>query len=125
MVAKSYPVILVDTNGKLFNGSADNNQTDCRIIHPVSTYIQERPDWLSLYGKRKAFTISPSKITSYPALILAYRDQEFEKNGAPADVIEILNEESIPALWLSDGRYTIVIKDKNYTISHQFVKRIR
>lgn len=109
-----YPVIMVQENGQLFNGSIANDQTDCRIIHPATKYKNGRPNWLSMYGLRKTYKIPKGKITEFPVIVLAYNKGEFEKNGIPADVIEISDEKEISELVLAKGTYTIIIKDKTY-----------
>jgi hypothetical protein len=124
IVNSEYPVIMVDENGKTFNGSIENDQTDCRIIHPITKLVNDRPDWLSLSGKRKSYKIPKSKITAYPVLVFAYRINEFEQNGIPADIIEILNENQFGNLILEKGIYKIIVKDKNYKIVNQYEHKI-
>jgi len=119
------PVIMVNENGKTFNGSETNDQTDCKIIHPITKYINERPNWLFLDGERKAYKIPENKISEYPILVFAYRKKEFEQNGIPADLIEILNEKSYKNLILKKGIYKIVIKDKDYKILNEFETKIK
>jgi hypothetical protein len=47
-----------------------------------------RPDWF-VKSKRK-YIIPSSKLgTHHTALVVAYRNNEFEDNGVPADVLEI------------------------------------
>jgi hypothetical protein len=120
MVNLDFPVIMVDDKGKTFNGGLDNDQTDCRIIHPVTKYINDRPNWLSLSGKRKIYKIPSSKIAEYPVLILAYRINEFEQNGIPADIIEISNKSQTGNLILDKGIYKIIMKDKDYKIINEY-----
>lgn len=118
------PIILIDENGKVFNGLNDIKQTDIVIIHPPTDYINHRPDWV-LQG-RKEHTISLSKIDKHPPLlILAYRDNEFENNGIPADIIEITDNSTPSKLYLTNGTYTIVMKDKNYTILNKYSIQIK
>ncbi|PZQ87953.1 MAG: hypothetical protein DI548_05320, partial [Flavobacterium johnsoniae] len=71
------------------------------------------------------YTVPKSKITEYPVLVLAYRKNEYEKNGVPADIIEILNKETKTNLILDKGIYKIIIKDKNYKIIHEFDAKIK
>jgi hypothetical protein len=120
MVNLDFPVIMVDDKGKTFNGGVENDQTDCRIIHPVTKYINDRPNWLSLSGKRKTYKIPSSKITEYPVLIFAYRINELEQNGIPADIIEITNKSQTGNLILDKGIYKIIVKDKNYKIVNEY-----
>jgi hypothetical protein len=119
------PIIMVNEGGKTFNGSETNDQTDCRIIHPLTKFINNRPDWLSLNGKRKAYSISKSKISEYPILVFAYRKNEYEQNGIPADLIEIINEQEKTNLILEKGIYKIIIKNKEYKIINEFDAKIK
>ena len=111
---------MVNESGKTFNGSKTNDQTDCRIIHPLTKFIKNRPDWLSLSGKRKSYSISNTKISEFPILVLAYRKSEYEQNGIPADVIEIMNTHDKTNLLLKKGTYKIIIKNKKYKIINEF-----
>nr|WP_317632651.1 hypothetical protein [uncultured Flavobacterium sp.] len=121
--AKS-PIVLIDDNGQVFNGKSDIKQTDIVIIHPETAYINNRPDWL--LKEKKSYTI-PSHIikNNSPILVLAYRNTEFENDGIPADIIEIIDSKSPETLYLSDGIYTIVIKDKNYNIIENYITEIK
>jgi len=119
------PIIMVNESGKTFNGSETNNQTDCRIIYPITKFINNRPDWLLLNGKRKNYSISKSKISEYPILVFAYRKNEFEQNGIPADIIEIINEQDKTNLILEKGIYKIIIKNKEYKIINEFDLKIK
>ena len=119
------PLIMLNESGKTFNGSKTNDQTDCRIIHPVTKFINERPNWLLLNGERKTYTIPKSKISVYPILVLAYRKNEYEHNGIPADIIEIPNKESQTSLILEKGTYKIIVKDQDYKIINEFDAKIK
>jgi len=123
MLNKDFPVILIDENGNLFNGARNSNRVDCIIIHPITRYINNRPNWLLMNGNRKKYHIEKSKITQYPLLVFAYRKNEFDKNGVPADIIEIYENENVSPLILGKGDYEIIIKDKNYnTINRHSIK---
>ncbi|NHN26571.1 hypothetical protein FIA58_012865 [Flavobacterium jejuense] len=116
LVNKATSVVLIDEKGSLFNGLADNDKVDCQIIHPITKYISYRPNWLLLDKERKKYTIPKSKINQYPALVLAFKYNEYEHQGIPVDVVEILNKEEIPKLMLPAGKYQILIKNKMYEI---------
>src|SRR5690606_29572620 len=108
------PVVLIDENGAVFRGKNAVKQTDVVVIHPPTVYINQRPSW-QFQGKEK-YTISLAEILSQlPVLVTAYRVGEYEKNGIPADLIEITNSNSPRDLYLKKGHYnTLVFQDKNY-----------
>lgn len=126
MVNRDYPIIMVNDKNETFS-VPDNNlkKIDCAIIHPVTKYKNNRPDWLSLSNERKKVKINSSKIKEYPALVLAYRINEYEKNGIPADVIELQNNAKETNLILKKGQYKIVIKNKDYKITNEFLENIK
>jgi hypothetical protein len=110
------PLIMVNEVGKTFNGSATNDQTDCRIIHPLTIFENNIPNWLTMNGKRKKYALPSSEISEYPILVLAYRKNEFEQNGIPAAILEILEPHEKAELFLDKGNYTIILKNKDYKI---------
>jgi hypothetical protein len=124
MVNKEFPVVLIDENRNLFNGKKGNDQVDIRIIHPETQYINNRPNWLLSVGNRKEYHIEKSKITQSPLLVLAYRKNEFENNGVPADIIEVFENDNAPSLILDKGNYEIIMKDKNYNIINRYEIKI-
>src|SRR5690606_40719135 len=76
-------------------------------------------DWVSK-GK-EIYTIPLSKIEKHQhLLVLAYRNNEFESNGIPADIVEITDSAPTSELYLSKGDYTIVMKDRNYNIVEEY-----
>lgn len=121
-----YAAVMIDKDGYTFHGPIDNSKKfDCSILHPITKYNYERPNWLTLSGKRKIYTIPNSKIKEFPALVLAYRIDEFEKGGIPADVIEILDKSNKENLILDKGNYKIVIKNKYYKIVNEFLQNVK
>ncbi|MDL2297368.1 hypothetical protein LJC68_09995 [Bacteroidales bacterium OttesenSCG-928-B11] len=124
MINKGFSVVLIDENGNLFNGKKGNDQVDVRIIHPETHYINNRPNFLLGAGNRKEYHIEKSTIPQYALLVLAYRKNEFENNGVPADIIEVFENENIPSLILDKGNYEIIMKDKNYNIINRYEIKI-
>jgi uncharacterized iron-regulated protein len=125
MVNSEKPVIMIDAQGKLFNGEINKNRADCRIIYPVSTYTNERPDWLTLDGQRKLFHVPTNSIAEYPVLVMAYRNNELEQGGIPADVIELSNKDQKVDLILDKGIYQIIVKNKDYKIIQDYQQKIK
>ncbi|AWI25126.1 hypothetical protein [Flavobacterium pallidum] len=125
MAGSKTPVIMVDANGRLFNGPAANDQTDCKIIHPVTGFVNSRPEWLLMDGKRKTYQIPKSKIKEYPVLVLAYRKNEFSQHGVPADVVEVLHADDKTSLVLAKGIYDIIVKNNRYEVIEKFEIKIK
>ncbi len=118
------PAIMINANGEAFNGPEGNGVADCRIIHPVTIYKKGRPDWLYLDGRRKSYRIKTDAILEFPVLALAYRSNEFEKEGVPADIIEIDNKEQEANFVLDEGLYRIIIKNREYKTILDYQKKI-
>ena len=125
MANSSKTVIMVNAKGKTYNGEINDNRADCRIIHPVTLYKNERADWLTLEGRRKTFHIPTNSISEYPVLVMAYRNNEFEQEGVPADIIEIINKEQKVDLVLDKGNYRIIIKNRDYKIIQDYKQQIK
>lgn len=124
LVRNTVPVVLKDENQGIYNGEDKDLYTDIKIIHPVTQYSKGRPDWM-LNKNRKFYKIPVSKVSSYPALVLAYRKGELEKEGIPADIIELNTSKDNRFLILDKGIYDIVIKDKEYKVINRFEKTIK
>ena len=125
MVNSKKPVIMINSSGKTYNGKIGNERGDCSIIFPVSTYTNQRPDWLTLEGQRKVFHISTNSIVEYPVLVMAYRNNEMEQGGIPADVTEISNKDEKVDLILDKGNYQIIVKNKDYKIVQDYQQKIK
>lgn len=119
------PVIMVNEKSETFNGSVGNGVADCRVIHPVTIYKNGRPDWLTLEGRRKAYRIATESISEFPVLALAYRIYEFEKEGVPADVVEIADKKQEANLILDKGMYRIIIKNRGYKTVSDYEAKIK
>lgn len=125
MANSKKPAIMVNAKGKPYNGEINDNRADCRIIHPVSVYNNGRPDWLTLNGRRKTFHISTNSISEYPVLVMAYRNNEFEKEGIPADITEIINKDQTVDLVVDKGNYRIIVKNRDYKIIQDYQQQIK
>ncbi|CAN1536455.1 hypothetical protein MCETHM1_01584 [Flavobacteriaceae bacterium] len=119
------PSIMVNVQGKTYFGEIGKERADCSIIYPVSTYTNQRPDWLTLDGQRKTFHFTSNSITEYPVLVMAYRNNEFEQEGIPADVIEVKNKDEKVDLVLNKGDYRIIVKNKDYKIIQDYQQKIK
>lgn len=113
LLSESNPVVLIDPKGNDFLSPA-NGTTDIVIIHPASKYINGRPDWI-MKGK-SSYKFPVDKITTTPLLLLAYREGEFEKDGMPADIIEVTEKNDKQFLYLAPGKYQIIVRDRGYKV---------
>jgi hypothetical protein len=108
--------VLIDDDNKPFNGISEPKQTDITVIHPLSVYENERPNWL-VAGKVKYSLPEMKRMNyTYPVLVMAYRKNEFEQKGIPADVVELSGKEANRPLYLKKGKYTIVVKNAAYEV---------
>lgn len=125
MANSKKPVIMINAQGKAYNGEIGSERADCSIIYPVSTYTNGRADWLSLEGQRKTFHIPTNSITEYPILVMAYRNNELEQEGVPADVTEITSKDQKVDLILDKGNYQIIVKNKDYKTIQDYQQKIK
>lgn len=116
LVKENSPVIMVNEKGETYNGGIHNNQVDCRIIHPETKFINDRPNWLRRANGRKEYQVPKSKLTEFPLLVLAYHKGEYEQGGIPYDNIEIKDKNEEVPLLLQKGEYTIIIKTEDYKV---------
>jgi hypothetical protein len=107
------PAVLVNVDGKTYNGYAKDSAYDIRLYHPRTRYVNGRPGWLSLNGTRKPFFIDLKKVKlNYPLLAFAYVEGEDSSKAVPYDIIEITSVNDKKALLLEKGAYKIVLKDQ-------------
>lgn len=108
--------IFMNKDSVVFNGYPMHQQTDVIVIHPPTRYTMGRPDWL-VQNRTKVY-LSPKKRRKleYPILVMAYRDQEYQKKGIPADIIEIHHKKDKKPLFLWPGFYQLVVRDRDYQI---------
>lgn len=112
--------VLVNQNKEVFNGYRDPKQTDITVIHPVTHYVNERPGWLA--AGRIAYRLPKKKFKTYsfPIQVLAFRINEYENNGVPADIVELKAGQTNVPLYLPEGKYKILIRNSNYEVLDLF-----
>lgn len=108
-----FPYILVNEKNEPFNHYRGRCHTDLIVVHPITTYKDQRPEWFTTGKIRHEVSNEQYKTPDTPVQVLAYRTGEFEKNGIPADVVEFSSGNPV-SLYLETGTYLIVIKDSNY-----------
>lgn len=113
------PFVLINDN-VVFNGISEPKQTDIVVIHPITEYKHDRPLWLAAGKKEYRLPEKNSKGYNYPVQVLAYRVNEYENGGTPADIIELADGQDSKPLFLQKGSYKIIIRDNTYNVVKSF-----
>lgn len=113
------PFVVIDQKQQVFNGLSEPKQTDIVVIHPITMYHHHRPDWLAAGKKEYQFPEEKLKKYHAPVQVLVYRSGEYENNGIPADITELETGSNKP-LYLQSNNYTVVVKNKDYTVIDTF-----
>lgn len=119
------PFILKLNQNEVFNGLTDPKQTDVVIIHPISKYKNARPEWIM--KDKQEYLIAKSALNKYkyPIQIMAYRINEYENGGIPADIIELDNKQSAKSLYLQSGKYTLILRNQKYEVVDKYTISIK
>lgn len=115
----SKPSVFVDETGQVLRIS---EHVDYEIIHPKTTYINGRPDWLYDDERNKPLKIETNNLSlDYPIIVEAFSIGETD--SVPLDRIELKHKYDKKVLILEPGEYRIVINDgKNRNEYNQTVK---
>lgn len=115
---KKEAFVLIDAQHQAFRGSTTPPQTDLVIIHPRTRYKWDRPHWRAL--GRKTYWLPKKRLTglSFPLMVMAMRTDELE-NGVPADIIYLESPEHKKPLYLTPGKYTLLMRND----AHEFRSR--
>lgn len=104
-------------NKRLFNPLEEIGY-DMIVMHPATTYRNNRPDWLTLNGDRKLTLIQPTEKLLF--LVQAYYENEYDPETlpykVPADQTYATNSNGYYPLYLRKGKYRIVLRDVSYKI---------
>jgi len=96
----------------------NNDAYDVCVIHPHTTYKDNRPLWLSLGGLRKLTYVKATVAKTF--LVQAYYDYETNLNGpgkvVPADQTYINTNNDNYALYLRKGKYLVTFRDVAYRL---------
>lgn len=91
---------------------------DLLVMHPPTTFLQNRPAWLSFENERKPLLLQPTEKMLF--LAQAYYENEYNENFlgllVPADQTYTANREGYYCLFLKKGKYKIVLRDVTYKI---------
>jgi hypothetical protein len=112
IINEDTPSVFVDEKGEIFNGTKGQNYVDARIYHPRTKYINGRPDWLIIKGRKWVkFSTKDIKI-EFPCLVIVYIAEEPDY-AVPCDVMVLNSKQEQKALALKKGNYRVkVINEK-------------
>ncbi|MEI7597423.1 MAG: hypothetical protein WCK02_16865 [Bacteroidota bacterium] len=122
-INKNKDSVFVDDYFRNKKDTDNMNLLDIEVFHPRTAYINGRPDWLYMNGRRKAIIINKKYLTiGYPVLVFAYYYNEDIEEAIPIDVIEIKSKNDIKPLILPQGNFNIIIQNKQKKINTYQIK---
>lgn len=101
------PSVLLDKEGKVYNGYPAHDKFDMLVFHPRSKYVFNRPVYL-LNDPEKSHFFLPHEMISikYPVIVKAL-DIEEDERAAPVDVIELRTAKDKIPLIVPPGEYRL------------------
>ena len=116
-------IVLVNNENQPFKYQRGQAWSDLAILHPITKYVDNRPDWVFSNGNQKT-EIDLSEINiSYPILVMAFKKGEEINKAVPVDIYEVLDKTENCFLGLAKGDYIIVLT--NGTESLKFNKKVK
>jgi hypothetical protein len=118
-VKVSEPSVLLDKNNNPYRYVRDENWTDIAVFHPNTSYIDNRPNWMFLKGRKQVMVSLADLDLNVPIMVMAFEKGEEINKAIPVDIVEVEHKEEKVVLGLRSGKYTIVVTNKN-TDSRKF-----
>lgn len=81
------PVVLVDAEGALL--PVKPHRVDVRVLGPRTAYVNDRPTWMQMDGRRRAVAISTPECVE-AACVVEASHVAWEDQGVPYDRVEVL-----------------------------------
>jgi len=96
--------------------------TDISVIHPQTSYINGRPDWLFSNGRKKVeFTITDKQLV-YPIMVFAFKNNVDSSQVIPSDLMELSDNKQNITFALKVGDYQIIILDSKQNAKSTLLK---
>ena len=83
------PVVLVDAEGTLLPVAP--HRVDVRVLGPRTVYVNDRPAWMQMDGRRRAVAISTPECVEAGCVVEA-SNVAWEEQGVPYDRIEVVED---------------------------------
>ncbi len=101
--------VIIDKNNNPLKYERRDTWTDIAVFHPITSYINARPNWLFENGN-KNISISLTDIEiEFPVMVLAFKKGEDINSAVPIDITEVKNKTESFSLGLKQGNYDIVV----------------
>jgi len=118
MRIKPSPSAVVPLLGNQPFDPQEQNLFDITVIHPPTTYVNGRPSWMNMDNWKKETPIAPAY--QYLFLVQAYYEGEYSEKTVgrmvPADQTYITAPNGYLYLYLRQGKYKLVFRDKEYKV---------
>ena len=102
------PSVFIDENGHIARLTP---HVDVEVIHPKTTYIHNRPNWLFVEGYKAVQIDIKNMDLDFPVIVSAYPAHEV--NSVPVDRVELKHKYDKKVLVLKPGTFRIEIKDSD------------
>lgn len=108
------PSVFADSKGERIRLS---DHVDVEVIHPITRYLNGRPNWLYENGECKSVPLRIDRSeTKFPVIVSAHLNSE--QNGVPLDRIELRHRYDNKVLVLGKGEYLVNIYDGENSIEY-------
>jgi len=112
LIKSAHPAILVNDEGKVFNGEEGTDKYDVLIYHPPTRYVHGRPDWLYRGGQFKPFFLNELHLAISGACLAKAWYKGESSLAVPADIIEVDAGAQKATLVLLPGIYDLEISNE-------------
>ena len=101
--------VLLDEQNKPIPQQWKKGHIDLVVVHPPTTYENNRPVWL-FQGENQKVTLKLNDLAlAFPVMLLAYCQGEDVQKAVPMDIVEVAQKDQTVCLALRKGGYQIVV----------------
>lgn len=116
------PSVILDKEGVAYQYKRGESYTDIAVFHPVTQYVEGRPDWLFKNDNEKVDISLEGVEIEFPVMVLAFKAREDISIAVPVDITEAKNKEELAVLGLAKGSYTMVVTNGKESV--KFKERV-